>query len=396
MKKLLLIPFLALGLQGHAQWVAVSSAPVTSILDLTVHQNKIFFNAGSVYSSADGLNFAPCTNVGLTGSVKTMQEIDGQLYAGTNGSSWFSSSDEGASWNSLGGRAGLTPVSAVTFHKNGNILLYGTSNNGGIHISGNNGTSWSSTSFPFGTNSTIHKHIVMVGNELFASTLNSVIKSTDNGNNWESVTAAPAFNGVGTSLTAINGGLLLSVYGEGVHRSVDGGVSWTKVLGGGLGSVENNIITVSYRNGIALAGGAVGGVYYSTDNGLTWTSVPNTDLPPGALVNSVLYHNGYLYAGHNLGMARQSLSIASSTSTNKINPVQLFPNPSNEWVQVSWPGAEALEIAIYDLKGQCILRQDVHGDNHPIDARTFAHGLYLVRLTNLQSKEMYQRKLLVQ
>ncbi len=382
-----------------AQWVPNTSLPVAAVTDLLVFNNKIFLTAAlpsAVHSSTDGLSFTAAANAGITGAVRSLMEIDGQLWAGTNGSNWFSSTDEGANWTSLGGRSGLISVSTVSMFKSGNNLVYGTTGNGGLHFSTNNGSSWSGSNMPSAANKTIHKHIVSVGGTLFASTLNGVVKSTDNGANWEEVSGVPTFNGTGTSLTAINGGLLLGIYGQGIHRSTDGGATWTKVLGGGLGSMDNNIITVSYRNGIALAGGAAGGVYYSTNNGSSWTTVPNTDMPFGALVSSVLYHNGYLYAGHNTGMARQQIAIASSTSEMNQPQLKLYPNPSQGMVHLSWPGAEELQVEIYNLSGQRVYETKLQGEESQIDAQALAKGVYLLRVSNPQSQQIQHQRLVIQ
>lgn len=382
-----------------AQWVPNTGMPLGAVSDLTVHNNKIFVTAAiptAVYSSTDGLTFTAAGNAGISSSVKALQLIDGQLWAGTNGSNWYTSDDDAATWTSQGGRSGLISVGAVSMFKSGNNLVYGTAGNGGLHYSTNNGSSWSGSTMPSVANKTIHKHIVSVGGTLFASTLNGVVKSTDNGANWEEVSGVPTFNGTGTSLTAINGGLLLGIYGQGIHRSTDGGATWTKVLGGTSGGAANNIITVSYRNGIALAGGAVGGVYYSTDNGATWTTVPNTDMPFGALVSSVFYHNGYLYAGHNTGLARQQIAIASSTSEMSQPQLKLYPNPSQGLVHLSWPGAEELQVEIYNLSGQRVFETKRQGEESPIDARSLAKGVYLLRASNPQSQQILHQRLIIQ
>jgi xyloglucan-specific exo-beta-1,4-glucanase len=145
-----------------------------------------------------------------------------------------------------------------------------------------------------------------------------------------------------------------------------------------------------------LAGGAVGGVYYSTDNGATWTTVPNTDMPIGALVSSVLYHNGYLYAGHNTGLARQQLAIASSTEAMEQSKLSIFPNPSRGLVNISWPGAEQLQAEVYNLNGQRVLQADLNTQDARLDARQLAKGVYVLRVTNPQNQQMQQQRLVIQ
>lgn len=380
MKNFLLAAGLLCSSALSAQWTQVGTA--LSISDLEVVNNNLFMSALTIQKSTDGENFTAATT-GISGSVKSLVFVDGEMFAGTNGSNWYRSADLGQSWTPMPGRSGLIPVGASSLWKSGNHIVYGTDGNGGLHYSSNGGSSWVGADMPTAANKTIGKNITALGSELFACTLNGVVKSSDNGQTWTAVSGLPTFSGSATSMCAVNGGLLLSIYGDGVYRSMDAGSSWTKVLGGSLGTMSNNITRLKYQNGIAFAGGAASQVQYSTDNGSTWIEIPSTGMMgPVLILQSLAYFNGHVYAGTNLYLYKIQLSIASSVADAETIEHSAYPNPTTDLLNLNWQKGSFNQLQVRDLQGRLVSEQalDALSNQAQINVQSWAPGLYFYQL----------------
>ena len=108
-----------------------------------------------------------------------------------------------------------------------------------------------------------------------------IFKSTDGGANWTQLASTnnSSFHFV-QKVVVTGSGTVLAATRDGVQRSTDGGTSWTKVLGAGIGggTVDRAADLEVAANGDVYAGmglifGGEDGVYKSTDDGLTWTKM---------------------------------------------------------------------------------------------------------------------------
>ena len=158
---------------------------------------------------------------------------DKTLFAGTNGSGVYKSTDGGQSWSSSG--------------LSGSYIL-------SLAISPNYATD----------------HIV------YAGTYGGIYKSTDGGQSW----SVSGLTGNDVSSIAISPGytadhtLFAGTYGHGVYKSTDEGQSWNA---SGLSSAYVSVIALSPDFGsdaVVFAGTSDGtGVYKSTNGGSNWTQI---------------------------------------------------------------------------------------------------------------------------
>ena len=292
-------------------WTLVSTGlPVAYLYTLAVEGNNLFVSSEKgVYRSTDNGVSWVSANTGLSKvSVYTLGIAGDNLLAGTNGGV-FNTTNNGTSWvsSSTGLRAAI--VSSIV--KKGSDLFAGVSTDasvneerikGGLFISSNNGVTWSERIT--GLTNTDVTSLVAVGNDLFAGThRGGVFYSADNGSNWTDVN-----NGINADEVVVNllsdgnkifantyGGVFYSTNkgqswiriarsffslhsakgvffgnderGDGVYRSVDSGVNWTKV--------ESNIRYLYDVEAIGSDLYAFGdkGFYLSTNAGITWTVV---------------------------------------------------------------------------------------------------------------------------
>ena len=155
---------------------------------------------------------------------------------------------------------------------------------GGLYRSTNSGENWYSISNEIDNIGVFVLKISPAG-DVYAGTLRSIYKSTDQGLTWNKVAASYPQNGYAEDITFdISGNIYVPNAYAGVYKSTDGGSSWTLYSNGLPSSMyvrrieftSNNILVVSdlYR-----------GIYKSTDLGVNWVQ-SNTGLDSTYYVTS--------------------------------------------------------------------------------------------------------------
>ncbi len=164
-----------------------------------------------------------------------------------------------------------------------NIFLAGYVG-GGLFRSTDGGENWYSISNEI-DNIGVFVLKISASGDVYAGTLRSIYKSTDQGVSWAKVNNSYPENLYAEDITFdASGNIYVSNSYSGIYKSTDGGDSWTTVNNGlpqssyiwKIGSTQNNILLVSdvYR-----------GIYKSTDFGANWVQ-SNTGYDTTYYVNS--------------------------------------------------------------------------------------------------------------
>jgi len=173
-----------------------------------------------------------------------------------------------------------------------------------------------------------------------------------------------------------------------VYRSDDRGETW-EAIGSDLdmAAVNDVYIYPDYQDSIMFVGTNIG-VYATIDAGASWTRlgetmpyVPVRDLEINTLSNR-------LVAG-TYGNSIQTYPIDSIISVfNELNEpvsnqeieslsVQLYPNPTTDFLQVN--AKEAVELTIFDSKGSLVKKVQA-SRNHTIDCTNWDAGTYGIQI----------------
>jgi photosystem II stability/assembly factor-like uncharacterized protein len=376
------------------QWTSTGCpAPFTTAYDIAVSGDKLLVAKDQgVYRTSDGTTWTEEVN-GISefmgySFAKSLKNFGGTLYLGTYATDLYTSTDDGSNWVTLPGKSGLGSAKVTSIFKNNSVLIYGTDNgSGSTYYSTDNGSTWNTSQFDYGSGlqqgfESVQYDIVELDGNLYMSTLKDFFKSTDNGATWILQTTAPAIpDGGTTSLTVINGGLLLAISGNGVHRTMDGGATWTKVLGGATGALDNNITRVYYENGVALAGGGLGIVYLSEDNGATWTDITETGIAT-AYVLSFKIWNGKIYAGTMYDVYSRPYTSTASLKTleNEVISISIFPNPASSIINVEANISSSYQIV--NLLGHVVQEGTLNQGQNKLNIENIAKGNYLLKVEN--------------
>ena len=99
---------------------------------------------------------------------------------------------------------------------------------------------------------------------------------------------------------------------------------------------------------------------------------------------------------NNVGCTLPFTTFNATTAVENIPPpLQIYPNPTSQWVTVELEGEEPVTISIYNLTGQLVQQQEVAflGGHASIEVSTLEQGCYVLLIK--KGQQCYQEKLLI-
>jgi hypothetical protein len=393
----------------NAQWV--KTLPVVQdhgdFVAFAVLGTSIF--AGSersgVFRSTDNGTSWTAVNSGLPDSAVFSLVVSGtNLFAGTSNGGVYLSSNNGTTWTGANSRLGIRNVSALAASPDGaggTNLFAGTY--GGVYLSTNNGTSWTVADTVNGDEG-IHSLLVsgtnifaVIGPEITISSnsASGILLSTNNGASWtELKSGLPDFAVLSVAVSGTN----LFAGGNGVNLSTNNGTTWTMDTLG-MGSAIVLSLTVSGTN--VFAGTYSRGVYRSTNNHTGWTAV-NSGLPVGnsSYIRALISTGMYLFAGTHDGVWRRPLSelvtqvteVAGNSIPVQFELAQNYPNPFNPATTFSFslPSKSFVSLKVFDALGRevaSVASEEMTAGSHTMrwDAGKVPSGIYYYRLQARQT-----------
>lgn len=184
-------------------------------------------------------------------------------------------------------------------------VLVGTSQNGSIYISTNNGSNYLGKGKPGGIDGNwvtpveqdpVDATTFYVGNS-------NLYKGTLPGGNFTLISASPGGNFTQIKVAPTNNNIIYSSTGSNLYKSTNKGVTWTNIYNNISGSINNIAIDPDDENRVAVATTGFAKVYVTTDGGSTWNS-KQLNLP-SISANCLVYKAGSengLYVGMSSGV----------------------------------------------------------------------------------------------
>ncbi len=234
-------------------------------------------------------------------NVLTILNTGPKMYAGTE-KGIYVSTNGGTRWNKMDLRMGDPHVYSVAI-KDSNI--YAGSFPGQIFISTDNGENWSIHFFynnDFDTR--IVNTIVFNGTYLYAGTNNGVFRSNDNGITWTRLYyGLPSLNV--SSLLLIENLLFAGIEFNGCYVLKDNDANWKESNSGQL-SFPVSVNTLAMKSGSLYAGTSYkSGIFRSSDNGLSWVPINTNLLSKSGLlpdkIVSLAIQGSYIFAASSDG-----------------------------------------------------------------------------------------------
>ena len=256
--------------------------------------------------------------------INAFETLGNNIYAGTNETGIYISANNGTTWS----QSSMNNKTVYSFTTIGTDIYAGLLNNpngsGGVWISVNNGVNWTQTSL----NS---RHIIsfaLLGTYLFAGSDVDFWRSSNNGVNWTQLSV----NSQSVRALAVIGNNLFAGTYIGVYISTNNGTSWT------ITPNNRSINSLAVIGTNLFAGTSQYGVYISADNGTTWSqtalnnksvnklAVSGNDIFAGTYPYGVYYssNNGASWFQKNQGFSVPPFYNYTMISALKVNNGYIF------------------------------------------------------------------------
>lgn len=327
--------------------------------------------------------------------------------------------------------------------KNNPDIIYGTTQFGALYTSFNGGNSQNNILSPFGKTGnwvTPFEQDPNITSTIYTG-YDEVYKSTDSGNNWQSI--SQNFGGNLNHLKiASNSITMYAARGSNLFKTTNGGLigDWQQLVGFD-GSINSIAIHPTNPNKIAIATTGADKVYVSNDGGINWSPY-RFNLPNFSARALVWQDNGKdgLYLGMNYGVFYidndftewQPFSnnlpnviiseLEINTADNKIyagtygrglwrsnlfddtlsidnfelSDLIMYPNPTKNQVNLFWDKNEKVTIRIYNSLGKLMYytKNQSLMNTLQVDTSQFNSGLYFMSVNNI--KGIITKKLIIE
>jgi hypothetical protein len=389
-------------------------------------------------STDHGATWAPLSEPAIGQRISALSAKGNRIVAATWNDEWdYSTTDRGNSWTRLGRERVNLNVSSLAFC-GPYLIAGGTSTDGGIDISSDNGSTW--TRVTNGSDAQIEylavnsPYVFASGNGMWVSTDcgltwatrntglrsgtpylgamamvngklfvaenggywgDSVFVSSDRGSSWRPAGRLGWSLYVPVSSLLTEGGALFAGTGDplgrgnGIWKSTDDGKTWTQTVTG-LG--DSVVLDLAASRGTIFAGTQDKGVFASTDAGESW--MPASDGLSCPHINRLLVHGQDLYAGTiNEGVWRRPLSELTGVHALRLATPSTFrlgqnyPNPFNPSTTITFelPKSSDVRLTVFDLLGREVAvlvneRREAGGHAATFDASALSSGVYVYRL----------------
>ncbi len=324
--------------QIQAQWATMIGDSVT-LRGLTSKGDTIIAGTttGRIFVSPDlgetwterstGLPTQAVNNVGVTANGSLLCNIAYKIWRSTDWQTW-----EEVYVSQIGSGHSLAIIDS--------LIMFGTNYNGALHVSMDNGDTWSVLGTGFITGVGASGDTLLMG-----KWSNGLHRSWDHGANWEQVTTYTA----GINAISSDGRFIASesrLYRRNLSHI------WGFVLEAqGLMQFQDIAVSLPY----VAAGGLATSIYLSQSGGVinaSWFAIPM----PGGSARQLEFAGGYLFAaGHGLFRLDHQVWLAIEQHEAD-SPFLIYPNPTNGMLHIVPNGDQgrSMDIHVHDATGRIV------------------------------------------
>lgn len=301
----------------------------------------------------------------------------------------YKTTDSGNSWINVFYPTSIGEVSWIKILDNNYVYLCGVDSlNDKRYYRTKDFLTYENLNYLFPVLPALVNDMVLVNNKLYAYTHipTKVYSSIDNGFTWNlDVAGLPTsarfkvnnFNVIGDKL-------ILSMYDELYAVSprlyLKDGNDWVRKACNGLPNNLFAIDIIEHKNILYSANFFTKNVYYSLDFGENWTIIDTIGLTNSVsiTVDALSVTDAGIFIGtHNSGLWKYSmLPSGINTQTKSLIKVQIFPNPSMEFIDFS-SDRKIEYYNILDISG--VMVQHGKYDNQKISIKNLPSGIYIVK-----------------
>ena len=402
MKRILLIAFIAISINGSAQWVQQTSGTVNDLIYMAAPSSNVAYinNYGSILKTTNGgsnWNTIPGASINVNAPI-CFTSVDTGYITGTGGI--LKTEDGGATWidnftynignanasffSFLNANVGF----AVCFNLAGDSLLtFKTTNAGGSWSYCGNFLSNVMPTSIFFTNVTTG--FMVVGANPYAG----IYKTINGGTTWLPNLITPDAVYLNTVFFP-SSSIGYAVGYDSTFKTTDGGNTWNQM--NNINSAGNiSVYFTDDNHGYAVGGDgiSIGAIIKTIDGGVNWT----LDLSTTQTFYSVSLPNAN--TGYACGTGGMIYKLATSVGVNELsqnNEINIYPNPFSPQAIISFSETQQkTTIKIMDVVGKEIKSVLFSGNSLILEKEEMQSGVYFVQITD-EKKNVVNKKIIVQ
>jgi len=398
-KLILLLPFIFYSSLINAQWIQKNSGTINHLYDIHFPTADVGYAVGyygTILKSTDAGETWTALNIDPQCNLNAVRFVNRDTGFTVGDSIIFKTTDGGLNWTKTILSNG-TSLYDIKFIDDTTGFCVGSP--GYLLKTTDGGASW----VPKSAGSYINlSHISFPVRDTGYISLDAgrgFLKSIDGGETWNWFPLTPitdVSNLDGIYFTSTSNGIIAGWYDAYLLKTTDGGNSW-----GNKDTIDpvfiNSVYFPSASNGYAV--GWYGRIIHSTDGGDNWAD-QNSGVSYGAFHGRTLYsvyfiddHTGFVVgdSGTILKTSNSGVGIVEEKSQDLI--FNIYPNPTNEVINISVKNSKNNCISIYNLLGEEVYSGMFNGIRATINCK-LAGGVYYIQLTN--SEENRTKKLLIE
>jgi hypothetical protein len=361
------------------------------------YQYRLAMNThGDVYAIGDSILFrstddgATWTSLGHFRPHTLAQSLTvdtaGAIFAGDVALGVFRSTDGGQHWSESLVTEGCNSLAA---HPAGWLFAGLTyTGNGKVHRSSDGGATWNPVPLPDASGSFATECFGFGDQqEIYAGTIDGFYRSTDFGASWSRHNSGLLSTHIRVMAVAPDQDLYIhsnySAQIDGLYRSTDRGFTWQRT-----GDATPYVSALVVAPGGDLFGTEDNAVYRSSDHGVTWAAFGGGISPFESFTSLLMTPGGWLLAGgRNVYRTLLTATDVHEQLPAAFHPIRNYPNPFNPSTTIVFrlDGRTRVRLDVCDLLGRDVatLRDEIlPAGEHEVawDARERAGGVYLVRV----------------
>ena len=276
----------------------------TSVNEINIYsENHIFLatRENGIFLSTDyGLNWVSI-NSGLSRSeiLSVNSVVNGPIYSGTDGG-FFISTDVGETWSESNNGLFNSILNTIILSPDQNTMYAGTS--GGALKSSDFGLTWTRINNGLVLYDDVISLAINKNEILFAGTRESGIYRSLDGENWAEINSELLRKArINSILFDTSGNIFISAVKHinselfGVLRSNDNGENWEQI-NNGLTDIEITVTAINSKD-VIFIGTYSAGIFYSTNSGDQWHKIQNTAIGNSRITTLKIVENDQIYVG---------------------------------------------------------------------------------------------------